>query len=180
MQGGKLDLMARIIRAAGAADRDLVVRVIKAVYDEYGFGWHPETYHRDLYDLDGYYWAQGDEFFVSEEGGTVALELFDRIPAGVVEPMVRIEGCDCSLERLYVHPEARGIGLGRDLMAHAIIRARELGRTKMEIWSDKLFADAHRLYEKFGARVVSDRLCDDPEQSPEYGLELVLAEARLP
>jgi hypothetical protein len=42
----------------------------------------------------------------------------------------------------------------------------------MEMWSDKRFEDAHRLYQKLGAEVVGERICHDPDQSPEWGLLL--------
>jgi GNAT superfamily N-acetyltransferase len=155
-----------------------VVHVIKIVYDEYGFGWYPDGYHADLYALDAAYWQQGDEFYVAyldgQPVGTVAVEFFPQIPVGVQEPLVRIAGCDCSLERLYVLPSARGTGIGRRLTEHVMQRARERGATRMEIWSDVLFEAAHRLYERLGAVQVSERLCDDPLQSPEVGLVLKL------
>ncbi|MDX2064521.1 MAG: GNAT family N-acetyltransferase [Fimbriimonadaceae bacterium] len=154
------------------------VHVIKAVYDEFGFGWFPEGYHRDLYALDASYWETGDEFYLAYlDGapvGTVAVEFFPAIPEGVTEPLVRIAGCDCSLERLYVLASARGMGLGRLLTEFAMRRASERGATRMEIWSDVQFEAAHRLYERLGAVQVAERLCDDPAQSPEYGLVLAL------
>jgi hypothetical protein len=44
----------------------------------------------------------------------------------------------------------------------------------MELWSDKRFGPAHRLYGQFGAEVVGDRICDDPDKSPEWGLRIDL------
>jgi putative acetyltransferase len=167
------------IRLATNADSPEVIRVIKAVYDEYGFTWDPEGYHADLYDLEKHY-AEPDRFFVAEtpEGvvlGTVALEIFPTIPG---EPgttvdqggYVRCAGTDCSLERLYVDPPARRQGVGAALSAQVRALATEQGRTNMELWSDKRFTDAHRLYERLGARVVGERICDDPDVSPEWGL----------
>jgi putative acetyltransferase len=172
------------VRAASGADQEGIVRVIRAVYDEYGFTWDPETYHADLYDLDRYYRDRGDTFFVAEEDGqtlaTAALELFPAIPGerGQLHfgpGLPRIGGCDCSIERLYVHPDARRRGLGGTMMRTVVEGAREAGRSLMEIWSDKRFVDAHRLYERQGARVVAERICDDPDVSPEWGLMLDLA-----
>jgi hypothetical protein len=44
----------------------------------------------------------------------------------------------------------------------------------LEIWSDKLFKEAHQLYEKLGAQCIGDRICPDPDQSPEWGYLLPL------
>jgi putative acetyltransferase len=168
------------IRLASQKDSDSVCEVVKAVYDEYGFTWDPDTYHADLYDLDGFYFDRGDLFWVAELDdkivGTVALEFFDRIPGTLgtlterPESLPRVAGTDCSLERLYVHPEARRAGVGTQLVMLVLDEARRRERTNIEMWSDKRFGDAHRLYGRFGAEVVADRICDDPDVSPEWGL----------
>ena len=160
------------------------MRVIKAVYDEYGFTWDAEEYHADLYDLKSHYIDHGCPFFVAElsDGklaGTAALELFPIIPGPpstltIQDERVRIAGTDCSMERLYVDPETRRLGIGRALADQLVESANENGKMLMEIWSDKRFVKAHALYESMGAKVVGDRICHDPDQSPEWGLSLEL------
>jgi putative acetyltransferase len=161
-------------------DSAAVCSVIKAVYDEYGFAWDPETYHADLYDLNAYYFDRGDLFWVAEiDGqivGTVAFERFSQIPGEVGQlsniegALPRVGGCDCSLERLYVHPSARRMGVGTALVERVLAEARDHGHSYLEMWSDKRFGDAHRLYGRYGADVVAERICDDPDVSPEWGL----------
>jgi putative acetyltransferase len=171
------------VRRATAEDAEGARRVIRAVYDEYGLTWEPERYHADLYDLEGHYLRPGFPFLVAEaEGrivGTAALDLFEPVPgpAGdttVLDGTVRIGGCDCSLERLYVHPEARRQRIGLRLTEAVLAEARHRSRRLMEIWSDKRFVEAHRLYEKLGAKMAGDRICDDPDESPEWGLWLAV------
>ena len=176
--------MALSIRLATNADVDAVVNVIRSVYDEYHFAWDPAGYHADLYDIEAYYEALGDTFYVAElDGqviGTVAIERFDPIPGELgglreVDGYIRVQGCDCSLERLYVHANARRVGAGRAMTQFIVDIAKSEGRTAMELWSDKKFVDAHRLYQRFGAKVVGERICDDPDESPEWGLMIELA-----
>jgi putative acetyltransferase len=57
-------------------------------------------------------------------------------------------------------------------MKAVLAEAKKNGRSTMELWSDKRFTDAHRLYERFGAKVVGERICHDPDKSPEWGLVL--------
>lgn len=175
--------MPLTIRRATNADSEDVVRVIRAVFDEYGFSWESDGYHADLYDIEGYYDRIGDAFFVAElDGvvvGTAAVEYFPPIPGEVgsvvlQDGYVRVCGADCSMERVYVSPSARRGGIGSELIRRMMSEAASQGRRVMELWSDKKFGDAHRLYGKFGAQVVGERLCDDPEQSPEWGLALPL------
>ena len=175
--------MSLNIRPANNSDIREVVDVIRAVFDEYLFTWEEDGYHADLYDLEAYYAKNGHTFFVAElKGrivGTIALERFGAIEGvegelKMVDGFIRVSGSDCSLERLYVHPEARRCGAGYALIEHVVGTAKSEGRQAMELWSDKRFVDAHRLYGRFGAKVVGDRICHDPDQSPEWGLMIHL------
>lgn len=156
--------------------------VVREVYDEYSFTWDEGDYHADLYGLKSYYLDQGHHFWIAEDEngravGVVALELFDAVPGepnALVkhEGFVRIAGSDCALQRLYVRPSSRGSGVGTALMEKVVNTAKAEGKAQLEIWSDKRFKEAHRLYERFGAKVVGDRICHDPDQSPEWGLTI--------
>jgi GNAT superfamily N-acetyltransferase len=144
------------VRRARTGDSGAAAAVVKAVYDEYGFTWDERGYHADLQDVEAAYAA----FFVAElDGGIVGT-------AGLTE-----QG---SLERFYVLPEARGAGLGSALLQAVAGEARRRGHARLEIWSDKRFEDAHRLYQRCGARIVGERVHDDPDSSHEWGLVLDL------
>jgi putative acetyltransferase len=170
------------IRGATQADVEGIVAVVKAVYDEYAFTWDAQEYHADLYDPESFYTSRGDTFWVAEDDairGVVALCHHDLIPGtvGAVEMYdgkVRAAGSDCSLERLYVHPDARRRGIGERLTRVVVDQARAAGKRAMELWSDKRFGDAHRLYGRFGAETIGERICHDPDQSPEWGLVIRL------
>ncbi len=157
------------------------IETIRAVYEEYGFTWEPEGYHADLYDVRGQYLADGHRFWVYVEGdevlGTAALETYPRLPGQVgttviADGKVRVAATDGSVERVYVHPSVRRQGIARALMATVVETARLDGLTALEVWSDKRVQAAHRLYEGLGATVVGERICDDPDVSPEWGLVL--------
>ena len=170
------------IRRATAADAEGARATIRAVYDEYGFPWYPEGYHLDLYEFEAHYIEPEIPFWVAEMDGvirgTAALMPHPYLPGeGVVtaEGVRRVGGTDSSLERVYVHPDARRRGIARRLNEAAIAHARGLGGRGIEIWSDKEFAAAHALYRALGAVEVGERLCHDPQQSPEWGFRLDLA-----
>ena len=144
------------IRRARTGDSGAAAAVVRAVNDEYGFTWDEDGYHADLRDVEAAYAA----FFVAEsDGGIVGTAALSH------------EG---SLERFYVLPGARGAGTGSALLAAVTDEARRRGHTQLEIWSDKRFEDAHRLYRSKGARVVGERVHDDPDASHEWGLTLDL------
>jgi putative acetyltransferase len=144
------------VRRAAAADSPSAAAVVRAVYDEYGFTWDEQGYHADLEDVEATYAA----FFVAELDGRIV-------------GTAGLSGHG-SLERFYVLPEARGAGVGSGLLRTVAEEARRRGHSQLEIWSDKRFEDAHRLYQRHGARVVDERVHDDPDSSHEWGLVLEL------
>lgn len=171
-----------MVRPYRQGESEHVRRVIKAVYDEYEFSWDPERYHRDLFVLDD----DPSPKWVAEHGGEIVgyigLETFSAIPGNdgtVVEDQgkKRVAGADCELLRLYVLAECRGLGLGKMLTETCIKEAKSQGCQLMEIWSDKLFVEAHGLYKRYGAEVVGERICDDPDEAPEWGMALRLSRA---
>jgi putative acetyltransferase len=148
------------VRRAVASDSAAAAEVVRVVYDEFGFTWDADGYHADLEDVEASYAA----FFVAEHDGRIVGT------AGLTS--------HGSLERLYVLSETRGSGAGTALLTAVVQEARRRGHVQLEIWSDKRFTDAHRLYERHGARVVAERRHDDPDASHEWGLVLQLAHPR--
>ena len=172
------------IRLATRRDEPAIQNVIRTVYDEYGWPWFPDGYHQDLYNIDAGYFDKGGSFWVGELNGeviaTTGLEVFPAFPNETNERLVMVDGawrgagCDCSLERLYMLAEGRGKGYGSQLFHHTANHARSIGCRRMEIWSDKKLLDGHKLYERIGAKPIGERLCHDPDQSPEWGFMMDL------
>ena len=55
-----------------------------------------------------------------------------------------------TVEAVRVRAESRSGGIGRELMAYAIDRARDRGCRIVQLTTDKRRADAHRFYESLG------------------------------
>jgi len=140
------------------AFRDGVIAVVRAVYDEYGFTWEADGYNRDLYNIDECYLRAGGMFWALLAGEAVVG------CAGVVP-----HGEECELHRMYLLPPHRGQGLGRRLLETAMAFGRECGCRRMRAWSDVKLTAAHGLYLACGFVRQGDRICDDPDQSHEYG-----------
>jgi GNAT superfamily N-acetyltransferase len=171
------------VRSFRPEDAEGVRRVIKAVYDEYQFTWEPERYHSDLWKIEDLYMNASSHFWVAELDGEVVgcigLKSFEAVPGepGSAEEhqgKIRVSAADCELTRLYVVKRARGQKLGIALTKACLDHAAETGHKVMEIWSDKLFKEAHQLYARFGAVNVGERICDDPDEAPEWGMMIDL------
>lgn len=155
---------APCIRSFRPGDEPAIADVIKSVFDEYGFTWEPEGYNRDSFEIAKYYLDDGGGFWVMERDGKII---------GTVGIKKRSNDL-CELYRLYLRSEFRGLGLGKALYEFAQQSAQQMGFKKMEMWSDKKLLSAHEMYRKSGAESLGDRICDDPDNSLEWGFMVSL------
>jgi putative acetyltransferase len=128
--------------------------------------------HDDLPDLrapaassakkDGAFWVIEDE-----RGRVSACIAVDCPEPGTAE-----------LHRLYVRPDLRRQGTARRLVAQAEAWALARGATRILLWSDTRFTNAHRLYEGLGYRNLnSPRNLGDVSNSTEHLFEKHFAPA---
>lgn len=88
----------------------------------------------------------------------------------------RFDGPEAELLRLYVGRAARGGGIGTRLVALVEDAARRVDCTRMVLWTDTRFTDAHRLYERLGyVRQEGGRALHDLSNSIEYCYRKALA-----
>lgn len=135
--------------------------VVEDVYREFRFIWEPGGYHADVLHPEVAYPPPDAFFDVAVLGGEVVGTVGGTAKQGVAE-----------LARLYLYDRCRGRGIGHALLERFLAWARARGCTRAILWSDKRFADAHRLYARAGFRVMAERICDDPDKSPEWGMTL--------
>lgn len=139
--------MSVVVRAAGRDDLDTV----RVLFREYVTAPHSETLFHDylaqqhfdeeLAGLPGDYSAPFGALLLAEHDGMivgcVALKPLD-------PPYV------CEMKRLYVRPEARGLGAGRALVDAVIASARYAGYGVMRLDSMPSMREAQRLYRSYG------------------------------
>jgi GNAT superfamily N-acetyltransferase len=154
--------------------RQGAIDVVRAVYDEYGFTWEADGYHRDLHTVPETYLETGGGFWVLILAAENGLDDSDRV-VGTMAFLDRGDGV-AEGERLYLLKAGRGQGDGERLLRHAIEAAGTRGFRRFIGWSDKRFHEAHALYAKAGMRRTGERILDDPDESPEWGFELDLIE----
>ena len=157
------------IEQAGEDAAAAVIELIHRVFDEYGFIWDPEDEFWDLLAADfpyleprGSLWVVRDRA-AGNAGGIVGSIAAERLDSGEVE-----------LHRLYLDAGLRGRGHGRALLEHAIGWAAGRGASRVVLWSDTRFEDAHRLYERRGFRRDGERALEDVNQTVEFRYRLAL------
>jgi GNAT superfamily N-acetyltransferase len=133
--------MEYTIRAATGADAAAVREVVSAVLAEYGLQPDPEHTDRDLQDLDAFYLSRGGGFLVAVgSDGRIAGS------CGVVP----LEGTTWELRKMYLRAEARGRGLGKELLARALEFVRTHGGTRVELETASVLTEAIGLYTRSG------------------------------
>ena len=140
-----------------------ILNLIAGIYAEYDCVLDAENDERHLLEPGTYFRAHGGEFWVVEENGVIRATV-----------AVMLHNNAGELKTLYVHPSLRRQGWGRRLTELAMDYARSRGKTKMTLWSDTRFLDAHSLYRSMGYREIGTRELHDSNNSIEYGFEVSL------
>ena len=144
--------LALINRQAGADDRDAILAVTLAAYQQYAAVmpalW--DAYRQNI--LATLAAAPPDARIVAEEDGRVVGSVL-LYPAGTV--ITRPGGGSTTLPSpevrlLAVSPEARGKGVGAALMHECIQRARDSGAAALTLHTTQMMHAAMRLYERLG------------------------------
>jgi DNA-binding MarR family transcriptional regulator/N-acetylglutamate synthase-like GNAT family acetyltransferase len=126
---------------------------------EYGWDW---TYEGLVSRILGAFVA---EFDAAREDGWVAER--DGAIVGSIFLMKSDDPALAKLRLLYVEPSARGAGVGRELVAACIARARELGYRQLTLWTNDILLAARRIYQTAGFQLVNE----EPHHS--FGHDLV-------
>lgn len=72
--------------------------------------------------------------------------------------IVRQDDTTAKLRLLYVDPCARGLGIGSRLVDECLRFSRQVGYTKMVLWTNSILTDARRIYDKAGFQLVEEEV----------------------
>ncbi len=134
-----------LIRDWAVGDRTPAANVIKTVLAEYGLGWEVncgDCSDQDAVEVEKYYWQAGGEFWVIEQAGQI-------VGTGGYHPISRGRNA-VEIRKMYLLPEARGLGLGRFLLAQLEQAAAQRGFEEAWVETATVLKEAVILYEKNG------------------------------
>lgn len=137
------------VRPITAADNPLIARVIRDVSAEFGLtadkGYTVSDPHLDrLFEL---YSEANSAYWVVEHRGKV-------LGGGGVAPLACSAPDICELQKMYFLPEARGLGLARDLALRAMEYARQQGFRRCYLETTASLTRAIKLYESLGFTLI--------------------------
>ena len=156
-----------VIRAAGLPkDLETVRELFRDYAASLGISLDFQDFDAELAGLPGDY---------APPSGRLLLAWRDGLAVGCVA-LRRFEDDICEMKRLYLRPEARGTGIGRDLAVRICREAGEAGYTRMRLDTLPAMASAQRLYGELGFREIAPYRFN-PIPGTAY-LELDLSRAR--
>lgn len=141
------------IRAIKATDNKDLAEIVRTTLVEFGAN-HPGTVFFDsttdaLYEL---FQQPKSAYFVAEnDRGKI-------IGGGGIYPTEGLPPDTCELVKMYLLPEARGIGLGRKIIAMCLEKAVENGFSRVYLETMPELSLALKAYEKFGFEYINSSL----------------------
>jgi GNAT superfamily N-acetyltransferase len=159
------------LRQVQDADGPALVALIGAAYDEFACGpMDPDGFDADLAHPATHAQRRGRTWWVVTAGDAALLASVRHTPL-----VSDGRGTHVELQRLYLDPRARGIGLAHALVEGVAAEARLLGAARLEAWSDTRLVRAHARYLSMDFTVATDtRELNDPAQTTELRFELNL------
>ncbi len=150
------------IRPIQPSDNETLAVIIRSTLKEFGAN-HPGTVYFDdatdhLYEV---FRADRSHYFVAELDGRI-------VGGGGIFPTSGLPEDTCELVKMYLLPEARGIGLGRSILDKCLECARDFGFGRIYLETMPELNLALKTYEKMGFNY----LCSALGNSGHFGCDL--------
>ncbi len=136
--------MPPLIRLIQPSDNPHIAKIIRDTLTEFGAN-RPGTAWADaatdtLFEV---FREERSVYNIVESDGKI-------IGGGGLYPTTGLPEDTCELVKMYLVPEARGTGLGKQLIFHCLDQARELGFSNVYLETMPELSKALKLYEKLG------------------------------
>jgi putative acetyltransferase len=133
-----------LIREIQPADNVELAKIVRNTLAEFGAN-HPGTVYFDpttdtLYEL---FQHPGAGYLVATVDGKI-------VGGGGIYPTEGLEPDTCELVKMYLLPEARGIGLGKTLIEKNLAMAKMIGYSKIYLETMPELKQALNVYARFG------------------------------
>jgi putative acetyltransferase len=133
------------IRPIQPADNEAMAGIIRLTLEEFGAN-RPGTVYFDettdhLFEL--FQSTPASAYFVAEKDGVI-------LGGAGIFPTAGLPQATCELVKMYLSPNARGLGLGRHMIGQCLQVAKENGYTSVYLETMPELKKAMSVYEKFG------------------------------
>ncbi|MEZ4853798.1 GNAT family N-acetyltransferase [Flavobacterium sp.] len=133
-----------ILRKIQPQDNEQIAKVIRDIFDELNAPKEETAYADPILDqlYDVYQQPKSIYFIVEHEGKVIG--------GGGLAPLENATEEFCELQKMYFSPQARGLGLGKEIIEKSLTFAKEQGFTKCYLETLPFMQNARKLYEKMG------------------------------
>lgn len=140
------------IRTIQPADNLSLAKIVRSTLKEFGAN-HPGTVYYDA-TTDALF-----ELFQKNGAGYFVALIDDKIVGGGgIYPTEGLDKDTCELVKMYLLPEARGLGLGKTLIEKSIAFAKETGYKKVYLETMPELKQALNVYALFGFKYLQGPL----------------------
>lgn len=137
--------MAEIVEAKTKSRVASAKRLVKEYSASLGIDLGFESFDREMADFPGAYARPAGRLLLAIEKGDAT---------GVVA-LRKLSENTCEMKRLYVRPDFRGKGIGRELATRVIQEARGIGYARMRLDTLSSLKEAVSLYKSLGFRRIA-------------------------
>jgi len=136
------------IRNIQIQDNAAIAKVIRGALTEFGANKPGTVYYDDSTDhLFELFQVPGAVYFIAEKEGEV-------LGGGGIYPTQALPDGTCELVKLYLHKDARGTGLGKQLLLKSMEWAKNNGYTQVYLESMPELSKAVSIYENVGFKRI--------------------------
>jgi putative acetyltransferase len=133
------------IRSANNADRERIEQLVFGILESYGLALDCDGTDKDLSDIEANYLSRGGIFEVLENDDGQIVGTIGLYP---------LNETTIELRKMYFDPSIRGRGLGKQLLAKMIEKAKNLGYLSIYLETASVLKQAVHIYEKAGFKPV--------------------------
>ena len=136
-----------LVRSWQPGDRAAAAALIAQVLTEYGLTCEPTASDRDALEVEDCYWTTGGEFWIVETDGVLVGTAGYRPTSRGTQAV--------ELRKMYLLPQARGLGLGRYLLTTLEATIQQRGFREIWLETASVLKQAVGLVEAYGYVVAS-------------------------
>ena len=143
-----------VIREITKSDDAEIARVIRSILIEFGVPKVGTAYaDTSLDSMTETYNKPTSAYYIIEDNGKI-------IGGAGIAQLDNYEGNVCELQKMYFLPEARGRGLGRQMMDVCLQKAKSVGFEQCYLETLPYMEDARKLYAKVGFKSLDGPMGD--------------------
>lgn len=133
--------MVKLIEAKSKNDFKTAVQLFREYASQIGVDLEFQNFTKEIENIEGKYSRPKGALLIARNENNVSLGCC---------AIRELEASICELKRMYLRKEARGLGIGKNMLSKSILIGKELGYQKMRLNTLPTMDSAIALYQRMG------------------------------